>query len=58
MGIVRHDNATEQDGHDAREMDALCKEVRTKGKDNPHGKLQGVDSTKVHILQKLEYTES
>ena len=42
MCIVRHDNATKQDRHDARQLQALSKEVWAKGKQEPDGKLQRV----------------
>ena len=58
MGVVGHDDATEEDGHDAREMEALRQEVGAESKQEPHGKLQGVVLTKVNKLEKLEEAES
>ncbi len=53
VGVVRHDDAAEEDRHDPGQLQTLGKEVRTKRKQHPHGKLQGVDTAKVHKLQKL-----
>ena len=57
MGVMGHDDATEEDGHDAREMKALCQEVGAESKQEPHGKLQRVVLTKVNKLEKLEKAE-
>ena len=40
VSVVGHDYPTEENGHDARELETLSKKVRTKGKEKPHGKLQ------------------
>ena len=58
MSVVGHDNATEENGHDAREMETLCQEVGAKRKQEPHGKLKRVVLTKVHKLEKLEEGKS
>ena len=39
VGVVRHDYATEENGHDPRELETFSEKVRTKGKEKPHGKL-------------------
>ena len=53
MGVVGHDDAAEEDGHDPREVEPLRKEVGTKRKQEPHGKLQRVVLSEIHKLQKL-----
>ena len=54
MGVVGHDNAAKEDGHDPREVEPLCKEVGTKRKQEPHRKLQRVVLSEIHKLQKLK----
>ena len=53
MGVVGHDNTTEEDGHDARQLETLRQEVGTKCKQEPHGKLKGVVLPEVDVLEKL-----
>ncbi len=54
MSVVGHDNATEQHRHYARQLETLCQEVRTKRKEEPHGKLQRMVLAKVNKLKELQ----
>ena len=54
---MRHDYATEEDGHDAREMETFSQEVGAKSKQEPHGKLERVVLAKVDKLEKLGKVE-
>ena len=52
--VVGHDEAGEEDGHDAREADRLGEHVRRVHEYEHEGGLQRRRSAKIHILEKLD----
>ena len=51
VGVVGHDHSTEQDGHDARQVDPLSQCIRSVDEAQHQGKLQARVRVQVYLLQ-------
>lgn len=51
MGVLAHYDATEEYGHNARQVDALRQGVRNVDEAEHEGKLQRRVETQIHVLE-------
>jgi len=53
VGVVRHDNPAEEDGHYSRQMNAFCQCVGQVSEHQHHAKLQRGILAQLHMFQQV-----